>query len=75
MNELSIAELYRMPDESYELIDIRDEELTMYGMIPGAISVSFEELQDGSCTKLEAIPKAKKLVFYCEIGRKTGDME
>ncbi len=41
MNEISIAELYLMPDESYELIDIRDEGLTMYGMIPGAISVSF----------------------------------
>lgn len=75
MNEISIAELYRMPDETYELIDIRDEELTLYGMIPGAVSVSFEELQDASCLKLEAIPKAKKLVFYCEIGRRTGAME
>ena len=75
MNEISADELLRLPKDSYELVDIRDEGLRLYGMIPGAVSVSYEELLRGSCKKLEAISKEKKLVFYCEIGRKTRDME
>ncbi len=75
MNEISAEELFSMSKGSCQLIDIRDEGLTLYGMIPGAVSISFEELQSGSCTKLETISKEKKLVFYCEIGRQTRDME
>ena len=37
MKEISIDELRGLPRDSYELIDIRDEELTLYGMIPGAV--------------------------------------
>ena len=75
MNEISLDELLRLPQNSYELVDIREEGVRKYGMIPGAVSVSREELLCGSSTKLEAVPKEKKLVFYCEIGRKTRDME
>lgn len=75
MNEISIETLNKMPEDSYELIDIRDEGLTLYGMIPGALHICLEELQSDRCDQIEAIPKEKKLVLYCEIGRKTRDME
>ena len=75
MNEISPDELLCLPKDSYVLVDIRDEGLRLYGMIPGAVSVSYEELLCGSCKRLAVIPKEKKLVFYCEIGRRTRDME
>ena len=75
MNEISPDELLCLPKDSYVLVDIRDEGLRLYGMIPGAVSVSYEELLCGSCKRMAVIPKEKKLVFYCEIGRRTRDME
>ena len=75
MNEISAEELFALPENSYELIDVRDEGLTIYGMIPGAIHICYEELETGTDEKIERIPKEKKLVFYCEIGRKTREME
>ena len=75
MNEISVEELFRMPKSSYELIDIRDEGLTLYGMIPGALHICLEELQSERCEKISEIPREKKLIFYCEIGRQTRDME
>jgi Predicted ATPase of the PP-loop superfamily implicated in cell cycle control len=44
-------------------------------MIPGALNICIEELEDESCEKLESIPKDKKLIFYCEIGRKSREIE
>ena len=38
MKEITYDELKRLPKDSYELIDIRDEGLVAYGMIPGAIN-------------------------------------
>ena len=75
MNEISFEEISEMPEDAYQLIDIRDESLTLYGMIPGAVNITSEELQNDTCEKIEAIPKVKKLVFYCEIGRKTREMD
>lgn len=75
MNEISVEELFRMPKSSYELIDIQDEGLTLYGMIPGALHICFEELQSERCEKIGEIPSEKKLIFYCQIGRKTRDMD
>ena len=75
MNEISIQELQRMPGNSYELIDIRDEGLTLYGMIPGAINIPLDELESENCAEIEAIPKDKVLIFYCQIGRKSRDID
>lgn len=71
MNEISFEELLKWPKGSYQLIDIRDEGLVLYGMIPGAVHISMEELEDEGGQKLGTIPKEKKLVFYCQIGRKS----
>lgn len=67
MKEITYDELSELPKDTYELIDIRDEGLTAYGMIPGAVHIYVEELD--SSTALAEIPRDKKLVFYCEIGR------
>ncbi len=73
MKEISYDELKNLPEGSYELIDIRDEGLTAYGMIPGAVNIFISDLENS--VKLREIPKDKKLIFYCEIGRMTGEMD
>ena len=55
MNEISLEELRRMPAASYELIDIRDEGLTLYGVIPNAISIPLTELEAEDCAGIEAL--------------------
>ena len=75
MNEITIEELRKWPKDSYELIDIRDDGLVAYGMIPGAKHISLEELEDGPSEKIEAIEREKKLVFYCQIGRKSRELD
>ena len=67
MREITYEELKSLPKDSYQLIDIRDEGLTLYGMIPGAVNIYVENLENSS--DIEAIPRDKKLVFYCEVGR------
>lgn len=40
MKEITVEQLHNLPPDSYELIDIRDDGLVEYGMIPGAIPLS-----------------------------------
>ncbi len=75
MNEIKIEELRKWPKDSYTLIDIRDEGLVAYGMIQGAVHIPEEELLGSDCPKLDEIPKENKMVFYCEIGRRTREIE
>ena len=75
MQEITYEELKAWPKDSYKLVDIRDDGLAAYGMIPGAIHVPFEVLEEGTCDELEATGKNKKLVFYCQIGRKSKELE
>ena len=73
MKEITYDELKKLPKEDYELIDIRDEGLTVYGMIPGAVHIFVDDLDNSA--KLAEIPLNKKLVFYCEIGRKSREID
>lgn len=73
MKEITYEELKGLASDEYVLIDIRDEGLITYGMIPGAIHIDLEEL-DGS-SELAAITKEKKVIFYCEIGRKSQEID
>ena len=73
MKEITYEELKTLPKDSYELIDIRDEGLTAYGMIPGAVHIFVDELEGSD--KLAAIPADKKLIFYCEIGRSSREID
>ena len=73
MKEITYDELRKWPSDTYELIDIRDEGLTAYGMIPGSVNIFVEDLE--SSVALSEISREKKLVFYCEIGRKSGEID
>ena len=75
MKEIKVEEVRMMPRDSYELIDIRDDGLVAYGMIPGAIHISRDELEKDTNSKLDAISKDKKLILYCEIGRKSRELD
>ena len=73
MKEITIDELKALPKDSYELVDIRDEGLTLYGMIPGAVNIYVEELEESE--KLASFPSDKKLIFYCEVGRMSREID
>ena len=74
MKEITLEELNMLPTGSYELIDIRDEGHIIYGMIPGAMHISLDEFKDEDNLKLSKIPMEKKLVFYCQIGRRSWEL-
>ena len=75
MKAVTLEELRQWPKELYKLIDIRDDGLVSYGIIPGAEHISLEELEEGSSEKIEAIGKDIRLVFYCQIGRKSRELD
>ena len=75
MVEITLDRLEQLPEDAYVLIDVRDESAREYGMMPGAIAISMDEITEEIIAKLEAIPSGKKLVFYCDFGRKTRDMD
>lgn len=61
--QLSVQELFAMPENSYQLVDIRDERARSYGVIPGSVALSAEELP-----KSQEIDKNKTVVIYCQKG-------
>ena len=75
MKEITIEELSAMPKESFVLIDIRDDGIASYGMIPGAVNIPADKLENEHNRQLAEIPKEKKLVFYCQIGRRSRELD
>ena len=75
MEEITLEELRKWPKDSYKLIDIRDEGLVAYGMIPGALHIPMEAIEEGISTDLMNIANDRKLVFYCQIGRKSRELD
>ena len=75
MKEITCEELNKLPKDSYALIDIRDEGLRDYGMIPGSMALGLESPDEEISGRIAKIPDHKKLIFYCEIGRKTREMD
>ena len=73
MKEITFDELRKLPGDTYELIDIRDDGLTSYGMMPGAVHIFVDDLETSE--SLAAIPQEKKLIFYCEIGRMSKEID
>ena len=61
--QLSVQELSAMPEDSYQLVDIRDERARSYGVIPGSVALSAEELPES-----QEIDKNKTVVIYCQKG-------
>ncbi len=62
--ELEYKEILQMEQGSYQFIDIRNEESVKYGMLPEAIHIPETELE----SRIEELPKNKKLVLYCVRG-------
>lgn len=62
--QLSVQELFAMPENSYQLVDIRDERARSYGVIPGSVALSAEELPES-----QEIDKNKTVVIYCQKGK------
>lgn len=62
--EISGAEFYELPADSYELMDIRGEESYQYGTIPGALCVPQDELDE----RMKQLPEGKKAILFCTKG-------
>lgn len=75
MNEITFDELKLWSKDSYVLIDIRDEGLTAYGMIPGAVHFPIDEFTEKAESGSLPFEKTKKMVLYCQIGRKSREID
>ena len=75
MNEITFDELSLWPKDSYVLIDIRDEGLAAYGMIPGAVHFPIDEFTEKAESGSLPFEKTKKMVLYCQIGRKSREID
>ena len=64
--QLSVQELFAMPENSYQLVDIRDERARSYGVIPGSVALSAEELPES-----QEREKNKTVVIYCQTGERS----
>ena len=79
MIEITCEELKKLDKNSYILLDVRDEGLRLYGMIPGANVLDIDGQLRGDINKInsfiESFPVEKKLIFYCDVGRRTKDLD
>lgn len=75
MKEISLNDLRELPKDSYRLIDVRDEALASYGMLPGAVHIDMEELGKEDNAAIGDIPQDKTIILYCQIGKKTKEAE
>lgn len=67
--DITFEEAIKWDESTYVWVDIRDEEAVSYGVIPGAIHIPSEELE----SRIDELPKDKKLVFYCMRGIASND--
>ena len=75
MKEISLENFEKLEKDSYVVIDTRDESARDYGMIPGAIAISFDGDESKAIEKVSEIAPDKKLILYCDFGRKTKDLD
>ena len=62
--EITVQELRKLKEESYQVIDIRSEADVSYGTMPGAICVSPDAIEENPL-----IDFSKKLVICCSRGK------
>lgn len=68
-NEITAAELKKLPQDSFMLIDIRDEYAFGYGHIDDAVNIPQKSIDDN----ISALPKNKKLIICCKSGAVSRD--
>lgn len=66
---ISVKELNKLDKETYELIDIRSDAEIAHGVMPGAIQVSVDEIENN-----DKIDYSKKLVVVCARGKNSIDI-
>ena len=62
--EMTIQEVKQLDKDSYQIIDIRDENELAHGAIPGADAMKAEEIAESPL-----LDKNKKLVICCSRGK------
>ncbi len=62
--EITWQETEALSPEEYCLVDIRSAVSAGYGMIPGAVNIGEEELEE----RLDELPPGKKIILYCARG-------
>lgn len=62
--EMTIQEVKQLDKNSYQIIDIRDDNEIAHGAIPGAVALKVEEIAENPL-----VDKSKKLVICCSRGK------
>lgn len=62
--EITYKQVTQLNKDDYLLIDIRDDSAINYGMLPGALHIAEENLNE----QLAGLPADKKLILYCSKG-------
>ena len=65
---ISYKELKQLEEGSYQLLDMRDESNTSYGMIPGAVVAADEDEEELAAQAKEYLDQGKKVILYCTKG-------
>lgn len=68
MKEITIQELNNFPKEVIQLVDIRNEDSIIYGMMPGAINITYSDFSNDTEKCITKLQKDKKIVIYCQRG-------
>ena len=66
---MTIQEVKQLDKDSYQIIDIRDENEIAHGAIPGAVAMKAEEIAESPL-----LDKNKKLVICCSRGKYSVDV-
>ncbi len=74
MKEITIAEWKKMSEDSVQLVDIRNEGSTIFGMMPDAIHIAFSTFEDNLEDCLSKLQKDKKIIVYCQRGEKSREI-
>lgn len=61
---MTIQEVKQLDKDSYQIIDIRDDNEIAHGAIPGAVALKVEEIAENPL-----VDKSKKLVICCSRGK------
>ena len=66
---MTIQEVKQLDKDSYQIIDIRDDNEIAHGAIPGAVALKVEEIAENPL-----VDKSKKLVICCSRGKYSVDV-
>lgn len=73
--EITVQELRNLNQDSYQIIDMRDETEISHGSIPNAVHMSAEEIEKVIENQTEGVfSREKKLVICCARGRVSVDV-